>query len=168
MVEPTSNCIGWDSGPTLGNPTDRHFLMLQGQLSSCWSSFQNILLLGFTTETKVRVCNFLGSQCSMLSASSCLVPISIHLQACHNSYRLSTFANCYKVFNAPGGGKIGVMLKSTARCADMSTTDDTTFQQLGESILERRHSEASPIKIPFISQKQVESHKTQAGHDICE
>ena len=71
MVESTSNCIGWDSGPTPGNPTDRHFLMLRGQLSSCWSGFQNILLLGFTTETKVRVCNFLGSQCSMLSASSC-------------------------------------------------------------------------------------------------
>ena len=103
MVESTSNCIGWDSGPTPGNPTDRHFLMLRGQLSSCWSGSQNILLLGFTTETKVRVCKFLGSQCSMLSASSCLVPISIHLRACHNSYRLSTFANCYKVFNASGG-----------------------------------------------------------------
>ena len=65
-----------------------------------WSGSQNILL-GFTTE-KVRVCSFLGSQCSHLSASYCSLPISIHMEG-HSSYRLSTFATRSKVFNTSGG-----------------------------------------------------------------
>ena len=105
----------------------------------------------------------------MLSASSySLTPDKHSFASLPQFIPVINFCQLLQSVQCIRGGKLGVMLKSTARCADMSTTDDTTFQQLGESILERRHSEASPIKIPFISQKQVESHKTQAGHDICE
>ena len=100
LVDSTRNCIRWDTGPGPWHPLDGHFLMLL-RLAELFGLVLKISCL-VSPRKKVRVCSFLGSQCSHLSASNCSLPISIHMEG-HSSYRLSTFATRYKVFNTSGG-----------------------------------------------------------------
>ena len=123
-VDSTRNCIRWDTGPGPWHPLYGHFLMLL-RLAELFGLVLKISCL-VSPRKKVRVCSFLGSQCSHLSASNCSLPISIHIEG-HSSYTSYQLLRPAPKCSTHPGEKLSVMLKSTTRCADFSTTDDTTF-----------------------------------------